>query len=264
MVYLIYLFCLLIRVVVGLWGYSGFGKAPMFGDFEAQRHWLEITVNTYIGNWYKQTTDNDLLYWGLDYPPLTAYVSYLFGLLAKLTYPSLITLKESRGHETDIGKFFMRTSVLLCDLAIFFPAAYHLIKFIYRPKKNIELSLIIVLISPALVLIDHGHFQYNCVCIGLTLSGIYYILKGKHLLGSLYFCLSLNFKQMALYYSPVFFFALLRKCYEIAKIKSYFRGLVKLISIGSIVIITFSVLWFPFCYYATPPETCTSSTFQVN
>lgn len=46
----------------------------MFGDYEAQRHWMEITVHTPIGDWYRNTATNDLLYWGLDYPPL----SYLF------------------------------------------------------------------------------------------------------------------------------------------------------------------------------------------
>lgn len=51
----------------------------MFGDYEAQRHWMEITVNLPASHWYTNTTDNDLLYWGLDYPPLTAYHSLLMG-----------------------------------------------------------------------------------------------------------------------------------------------------------------------------------------
>jgi alpha-1,3-glucosyltransferase len=48
---------------------------PMFGDYEAQRHWMGITVHLPIQQWYKY----DLQYWGLDYPPLTAYVSWLCG-----------------------------------------------------------------------------------------------------------------------------------------------------------------------------------------
>lgn len=51
----------------------------MFGDYEAQRHWMEITVNLTPVEWYKNSSNNDLLYWGLDYPPLTAYHSYLNG-----------------------------------------------------------------------------------------------------------------------------------------------------------------------------------------
>ena len=31
---------------------AGEGKAPMFGDYEAQRHWMEITYNLPIHEWY--------------------------------------------------------------------------------------------------------------------------------------------------------------------------------------------------------------------
>ena len=48
---------------------------PIFGDYEAQRHWMEITIHLPIRQWYTY----DLQYWGLDYPPLTAYVSWLCG-----------------------------------------------------------------------------------------------------------------------------------------------------------------------------------------
>lgn len=49
----------------------------MFGDYEAQRHWMELTVHLPIRRWYTY----DLQYWGLDYPPLTAYVSWLCGIV---------------------------------------------------------------------------------------------------------------------------------------------------------------------------------------
>jgi len=58
---------------------SGYNTPPMHGDFEAQRHWQEITVNLEPSEWYKQGPNNDLRYWGLDYPPLTAYHSWLCG-----------------------------------------------------------------------------------------------------------------------------------------------------------------------------------------
>jgi len=34
-----------LRWVVAIFPYSGEGKPPKFGDFEAQRHWMEITLN---------------------------------------------------------------------------------------------------------------------------------------------------------------------------------------------------------------------------
>lgn len=49
----------------------------MFGDYEAQRHWMELTTHLPFREWYTY----DLQYWGLDYPPLTAYVSWLCGIV---------------------------------------------------------------------------------------------------------------------------------------------------------------------------------------
>lgn len=58
----------------GVWG-LGFDSPPMYGDFEAQRHWMEVTTSLPVSRWYFY----DLGYWGLDYPPLTAYHSWLLG-----------------------------------------------------------------------------------------------------------------------------------------------------------------------------------------
>lgn len=70
---------LLFRCLVALHSYSGHATPPKFGDFEAQRHWMEITVHTPIAEWYKQTEVNDLTWWGLDYPPLSAYWAFITG-----------------------------------------------------------------------------------------------------------------------------------------------------------------------------------------
>lgn len=42
---------------------------------------MEITFNLPIKEWYVNSTRNDLNYWGLDYPPLTAYHSYVMGYM---------------------------------------------------------------------------------------------------------------------------------------------------------------------------------------
>lgn len=70
---------LCIRFMVALHSYSGFSTPPKFGDFEAQRHWMEITVHTPIKEWYRPTQVNDLTWWGLDYPPLSAYWAFITG-----------------------------------------------------------------------------------------------------------------------------------------------------------------------------------------
>ncbi|KAL6092897.1 hypothetical protein STEG23_028253 [Scotinomys teguina] len=80
------------------------GKPPMFGDYEAQRHWQEITFNLPVKEWYFNSSDNNLQYWGLDYPPLTAYHS----LLCAYVFESLIKIACTVG-----------ASFLLCWLPFF-------------------------------------------------------------------------------------------------------------------------------------------------
>jgi alpha-1,3-glucosyltransferase len=42
---------ILLQSVISSGSYSGAGQSPKFGDFEAQRHWMEITVNLPAGEW---------------------------------------------------------------------------------------------------------------------------------------------------------------------------------------------------------------------
>lgn len=65
----------------------GYGVPPMHGDFEAQRHWMELTIHLPTSWWYFY----DLQYWGLDYPPLTAYHSWLLG---KMYVPNTTTTSQ--------------------------------------------------------------------------------------------------------------------------------------------------------------------------
>ncbi|XP_062834307.1 dolichyl pyrophosphate Man9GlcNAc2 alpha-1,3-glucosyltransferase isoform X6 [Anolis carolinensis] len=119
---IIVLLGLIIRWTVSLGSYSGAGKPPMYGDYEAQRHWQEITYNLPVKHWYFNTTDNNLQYWGLDYPPLTAYHSLLCAYVAQLIDPSWVALHTSHGYESQPHKLFMRTTVLVADMLIYIPA----------------------------------------------------------------------------------------------------------------------------------------------
>lgn len=99
-------FAVLVRVAVSLHPYSGAGNSPKFGDYEAQRHWMEITLNLPVREWYRNSTTNDLSYWGLDYPPLTAYQSFIHGLFLRFFHPDSVSLFTSRGHESYVGWVF--------------------------------------------------------------------------------------------------------------------------------------------------------------
>ncbi|GLD93215.1 hypothetical protein PINS_up001807 [Pythium insidiosum] len=258
-VWLVWLVLLLLRWVVGLHSYSGANTPPMFGDYEAQRHWMEITLQLPPSDWYFNTTENDLLYWGLDYPPLTAYVSYVFGAIAMLVEPELVELSVSRGFESPTSKVFMRVTVILCDLILFLPAVFMVARTVSRETRwSRQMSFVVVLLAqPSLLLIDHGHFQYNNVCLGFTALAAVLLWQDKEVLGSIAFCCALNFKQMALYYAPAVGIYLLSKCL-------YRRNCIAHVAkLGAVVLATFALLWFPFCVSPRAGETCLSSLAQV-
>jgi alpha-1,3-glucosyltransferase len=244
------LFCgvALLRILVGFQPHSGQdnyhgSQAAYGGDFEAQRHWMELTQHLPMGEWYWY----DLEYWGLDYPPLTAYQSWICGYFSQLLVgPESVALETSRGMEDPTHKAYMRGTVLVLDLLV-----YGSIAWIFARSRGVWF-FVVVMAQPAILLIDHGHFQYNTTALGLSLWAFYYIAKpgmASCVIGSIFFCLALCFKQMNLYYAPVVGCYLLGRCFS-------GRTFVwrRFVTLGVTVILSFSVLWMPFVVYG-PPDT---------
>jgi alpha-1,3-glucosyltransferase len=77
------------------------------------------------------------------------------------------------------------------------------------------------LFYPLLILIDHGHFQYNSISLGLALISFVMATQQNYiLLSAIFFTLSLNYKQMELYHAvPIFVYLLSAYCFEQGKIK---------------------------------------------
>ncbi|KAI9876799.1 MAG: Glucosyltransferase-like protein [Pleopsidium flavum] len=202
----------LFRWSAGLWGYSGYQSPPMYGDFEAQRHWMELTNHIPMSQWYF----HDLEWWGLDYPPLTAYHSWVLGKIGSFINPAWFALQTSRGMEDQLLKVFMRATVLISEYVTYIPAAAVYVRHsahlegVSTWESSIALSA--VLMQPATILVDHTHFQYNTVMLGLVLASMSSILAGRPLWASVFFVAALGFKQMALYYAPAIFAYLLGIC----------------------------------------------------
>lgn len=233
------------QIAISLNPHSGEGQPPMYGDYEAQRHWMEITLNLPIEQWYVNGSHNDLLYWGLDYPPLTAYHHNLLGVVARTINESWVELTESRGFESLGHKIFMRISAIIPFYIFYLPP---LIYFYLSSKKMSPVLYGLALMYPALLVVDNGHFQYNSISLGLFLFTYIFLTRNHTLLGSIFFVAALNYKQMELYHAlPVFVFILSRSLNKTQPLAT----VLKIAKIGVVVIFAFLLIWLPFLLTGT-------------
>lgn len=137
----------------------------------------------------------------------------------------------------------MRATVIISEYLTYVPA---LIIFLRHYSRNqgtgitsSSIALVAILMQPATILIDHGHFQYNTVMLGLMVASLSSIFAGRLLVGCIYFVAALGFKQMALYYAPVIFAYLLGSCLT-PKIR-----LGRLLAIAITTLLSFAVLFAP-------------------
>jgi len=264
---------------------------------------MEITVNLPPSQWYQPSPYNDLSYWGLDYPPLSAYQSWLFGKILQNIEPEAVALHSSRGYETPSSKVLMRWTAIAADLVCYLPAAlacsllsrnnnngnnvdrYRKHKKSIIKKHSSSFSMLIatavMLFSPCLILIDHGHFQYNSIGLGAAAgAAIAVTIGGWDHLGAVLYCVALNHKQMNLYFGPAFFAFLLGKCLHNhdnnnnnnnnnsdgkCSTTSMSYKMVSIVRLGITVLAMFAVLWSPFllldsCVNSTPDTTTTTSS----
>lgn len=235
---------MLFRICIAMYQpHSGKSSPPMYGDFEAQRHWIELTKHLPISEWYFY----DLEYWGLDYPPLTAFHHYLMGKLSDLfgLCQGCFDFMSSRGNQSHQTVMFMRVSVILSDLVLYIPACFLLLMEFRERYKNSMWECIWLICCPSLVLIDHGHFQFNNIFLGFSLFSIYFLAQFQKNDNNLFslslacisFVCTICYKQMALYYSLSFFFFILAQ--SLSRPKAF---LVVILS----VITTFGVIFAPF------------------
>ncbi|THH28217.1 hypothetical protein EUX98_g5967 [Antrodiella citrinella] len=111
-----------------------------------------------------------------------------------------------------------------------------------RSTRTQHVALLALLLQPALLLIDFGHFQYNSIMLGFTLLAMNFFASGHDLFGAICFTLSLGFKQMALYYAPAIGSYLLAKCLYLGPD----QGLKLFIRLGVVTAATFTLLFLPF------------------
>jgi len=77
------------------------------------------------------------------------------------------------------------------------------------PRSSRLTCLLLFLTTPPLIMIDHGHYQFNSVALGLVVWAVAFLHARRFLLASIAFTLSILYKQTMLHFSPAFFFFLL-------------------------------------------------------
>uniref|UniRef100_A0A7S1AES7 Alpha-1,3-glucosyltransferase n=1 Tax=Noctiluca scintillans TaxID=2966 RepID=A0A7S1AES7_NOCSC len=210
-------------------------------DFEVHRNWLAITHSLPFSRWYFEDTSP----WTLDYPPFFACFEWALSQVASVVDPQMLVL-ENLEYASPGTIIFQRATVLFGDLLLV--AGVCRAASACAPKASLAAPVALVLFNPALMMVDHIHFQYNGMMLGILLLSAGDIATGRAYRGSMLFCILLNMKQIFLYVAPVYFVYLLRDhCGFFVERKFPFVQLRirKLVCLGAVVIATFAAAWTP-------------------
>ncbi|WOL06122.1 hypothetical protein Cni_G14854 [Canna indica] len=213
-------------------------------DFEVHRHWLALTSSVPLRSWYSDTSAPSC---SLDYPPLFAYFQRALALPATalgLRPDGLLRLSSSSPASATLPVLlYLRLSVIATDLVLLLAAAHLTRRRI--PLSRRRLILVLLLWSPALLIVDHIHFQYNGYLLGILLLSLSLLEEGKDLAGGLAFAVLICSKHLFLVAAPLYFVYLLRH---------YCRGGLwkasrRLLTMGAVVGAVFAASFGPFLYY---------------
>ncbi|CAI5729095.1 unnamed protein product [Hyaloperonospora brassicae] len=188
-------------------------------DFEVHRNWLSLTYRLPRRLWYVDHTSP----WTLDYPPLFAYFEYLLALVAAQVLDEKEQLLELRAEPilSPSLVLFQRLSVILSDVVLFYAlyaycASWPTVtttEWAFSTAKRGAIMLVTVL-DAALLYVDHIHFQYNGMLLGLLILSATKFRLQQDCRGALYYTVLLLFKHIYLYAAPLYFVYLLgHYCY---------------------------------------------------
>lgn len=97
-----------------------------------------------------------------------------------------------------------------------------------------------------LVYVDHGHFQYNCVAMGLLLLSIGLFFRGRTYLSAVMFTLSFLFKQTFAYFAPVFLAIMLGEAIQLGGL---IRTVQRVTFLAVVVLVTIASMLYPFMHH---------------
>ncbi|KAF3289671.1 glycosyl transferase [Orbilia oligospora] len=176
-------------------------------DFEVHRNWLAITHSLHPSQWYIEDTSE----WTLDYPPFFAAFEWVLSQVAQFFDPGMLQVKNLNYASVETV-YFQRLSVIVTELIL----VLSLRRFVNvqtnaQTKKGANIIALSLLLSPAFLIIDHIHFQYNGMMFGILIFSLTDALTDNLLQSGILFAILLCFKHIYLYIAPAYFAYLLRR-----------------------------------------------------
>ena len=162
-------------------------------DYDVHRTWLAVTYSRDASRWYADQSPQNQ--WTLDYPPLFAmYEAGLARIAAK------VDAKIVEEGEQDYASLacirFQRVTVVLTELASLGTA-------VRAATAGDAKSALAFAGSGALLLVDHVHFQYNGLLLGLLVYALFMLRRGDHVRAGALFALLCCAKHLFLTLAPV-------------------------------------------------------------
>lgn len=209
-------------------------------DFEVHRNWLAITSSLPLSRWYVEATSE----WTLDYPPLFAWFEWLLSLGAPFFDRGMLVISATP-YATFGTVLYQRLTVVVFDLLLL-AGSVALASSAPKVSKNDAVAAVaLTFLNAGLLLVDHVHFQYNGMLIGLLLLSCACLGSGRELLAALVFALLLNLKHLFLFAAPLFFVQLLQH-HVLRQQAPTIAALGRLTLLGSLVLAVFALSAGPF------------------
>lgn len=206
-------------------------------DFEVHRNWLAVTSSLPLSQWYSDDTSP----WTLDYPPLFAYFELFLSFFATLVDPTITDLRRGLNYAADSVVYFQRLTVAVADLGLLYGV------YLFAKRRELgrrRLVFVLIVLSPALLIVDHMHFQYNGFLIGVLLISLALLEEGRDLAGGFAFAVLLCLKHLFAVAAPLYFVYLLRHYCR----GGFGRAVGRLLEMGAVVGAVFAVAFGPFVY----------------
>lgn len=205
------------------------GPAYRSTDYHVHRSWMAITHTAPWQTWYRDNRTQ----WTLDYPPFFAWWERFRAIPAAWIEPNLLKL-EGDGmedvHESTKAIAYQRGTVMMAETLVLASGAWYFAKAMRSEGKSnsrkdsgipskactdwTEASIAMGLVGNAgLILVDHIHFQFNGMLLGVLVWSLAFAQSGKNVLSAICFAVLLQLKHLFAYAAPIYFvFLLKRQC----------------------------------------------------